>query len=822
MAVERDRRRSGDRNWVVGLLLVALLYFARDVFIPIAMAALLAFLLAPLASRLEGWGMRRVLAVALVIATAFSAVAAIGWVVMGQVYSLAVELPQYQPNVTSKIASLHLHSAGKLTSTMQMLSEVSREISGSDEPVASGALTPGPLPRPLPRRSRRETAAEMEAQQAAAAATAAPPQKKAEPVAVRVEEPETSMLTVAGRSIRPLVQPLTTALIVVVFVVFMLLGRDDLRDRAIRLAGSSRMHVTTVAMSDASARVSRYLLMQFVVNVSYGTVVGVALWRIGVPHPLLWAVMTALLRFIPYAGILLAAAGPLLMAAAISPHWGPVLWTMGLFGVLELTAANFLEPMLYGSSTGVSAFAIMIAAIFWTWMWGVAGLLLSTPMTVCLIVIGRHVPKLEFLGVLFGEQTALEPQQRFYQRVLALDLPDATRVLEGLLKSSPRQEVYDTVVVPALTLVEESRHADEIDGVRAEQVLQAMEELVEESWSRTRGPALEAGRPKQQLMCVPARDMADEIACRLLLQVMSERYRVQVLSSELLTADVLEAVRAGEPDVVCVVGVPPQTMRHVRLRCHQVRVGFPEMVVAACVLSADCDLSAIRGRIPMEDAQHVVCSIEHAREYLTAVGDPAGALAERASLAGEAPAAAPVEELQRVDLLDGADGDVFARIVTSLAKAFDAPIALLSAKDGGEAFWRAQCGLAVDADGGATEARDQAICALPMHEGRSMVVPDVEEDARFRGDAFLLANGIRFYAAAPLRSQDGSKIGCLCVMDTRPRQPTEQQREMLQSLADQVMNAIELQMTAELVSVGGRGAAEGAPNAEAQAGVPRV
>lgn len=798
MGVQRDRRRSEDRNLLMWMLLLALLYFARDVFIPIALAALLAFLLAPATTRLERLGMRRVLAVVLVIATAFSAMTAIGWVVMGQVYSLAVELPQYQPNVTSKIESLHLHSAGKLTSTMQMLSDVSREISGGEDTAAvdaSAALASRPA---VSRRSRRQNAAEIAAENAAAAAQT---QKKAEPIAVRVEEPDTPMLTVAGRSVRPLIHPLTTALIVLVFVVFMLLGRDDLRDRAIRLAGSSRMHVTTVAMSDASVRVSRYLLMQFVVNVTYGGVVGMALWRIGVPHPLLWAVMTSLLRFVPYAGILLAAAGPILMAAAISPHWGPVLWTMGLYAAMELVAANFLEPMLYGSSTGVSAFAIMIAAIFWTWMWGIAGLLLSTPLTVCLIVIGRHVPRLEFLGVLFGEQTVLEPQQRFYQRILALEAGDATKVLEGMMKTASREEVYDTVLVPALTLVEESRHAEEMDGARADQVLQGMEEVVEESWNRTRATGAGSGKPKQRLICVPARDFADEIACRLLMQVVSERYKVQVLSADLLTADVLEAVKAGAPDVVCVVGVPPQTIRHVRLRCHQVRAGFPEMVVAACVLSVDCDLSSIRGRIPMEDAQHVVCSLANAKEYLTAVGDPAGAVVERVSAVqagGAAPEATPVEELRHVDLLDGGDDSVFERIASSLAKAFDAPIALLNANDGERTFWRAQCGLADDAGEGNGTARDVSICSQPMEEG-CLVVPDVLEDERFATDPYLLANGIRFYAATPLRTQEGKEIGCLCVMDTRPRQVTDQQKEILQSLADQVMNAIELQMTAEMV-----------------------
>lgn len=794
MTERRERRRASDRNGVPWLLAVALLYFAREVFIPIALAALLAFLLAPLVKRLERRGLRRGLAVMMVIALTSGAAAAVGWTVLSQVYSLAVSLPQYQANVTGKIESLHLHQAGKLTSTMQMLTDVSREITGDSGSEGAGA-------RVLPsvttsRRSRRESTP--------APVPAAPDnlQAKGAPVTVRVEPTDTSVLTVITRSVQPVVQPLTTAFVVVVFVVFMLLGKDDLRDRAIRLAGSSRMHVTTVAIGEASQRVSRYLLMQMVVNVTYGGVVGMALWRIGVPEPVLWAVLTALLRFVPYAGIVLAAAGPLLLAAAISPHWGLVLGTMALYGVLEVVVANVVEPMLYGSSTGVSPFAILIAAIFWTWLWGLPGLLLSTPMTVCLIVIGRHVPRLEFLGVLFGEEKVLEPKERFYQRILAVDTKDASRVLQGMLKTMSWMEVYDAVLVPALTMVEEARHTDEIDGIRVEELLQGIEEAVEESWAGDRFQTTREGGRKV-LVCVPAHDLADEIACRLLMEVMRGDYDVRVLSAELLTADVLEAVEQAKADVVCVVGVPPQTLRQVRLRCHQVRVRFPGMVIAACVLHPECDLSQVRGRIPMEDAQHVVCSLASAKEYLTAVGDPTKSVVEKVrSRVGEIEAGAAtesIEELRQTDMLDGPEEGVFERIASSLAKAFGAPIALINTVDGVRTFWRSQCGLPEEVAAGVTSLRETSICSQPMQEDGCLVVPDVAQDERFAGDAFLRENGIRFYAAAALRTQGAQQIGCLCVMDTRPRQVTEQQRAVMLSLADSVMNAIELRETAERV-----------------------
>jgi predicted PurR-regulated permease PerM len=391
----RENLTETNSALITGLLIAVALYFAREVFIPLALAGLLAFLLAPAASRLEHWGVRRAPAGLAVIFLSLAAMGALGWIVLGQVYNLAVELPQYQQNVTEKIGSLHLNSAGRLSSTVEMLTSVSKQLTSGTPTSQIVSLTP---------RRRTDTRART-----------IPPaltSKPAEPVPVRIEEPELSMLAVAGQTIAPLVHPMARTFVVVVFLVFMLLGREDLLDRGLRLAGSTRMLVTTTAIEDASGRVSRYLRMQLIVNLCYGAIVGVSLQLIGIPHPLLWAVLTCLLRFVPYIGIMMAAAGPLLLSAAISPHWSETAWTAVMFVVLEIVAANFIEPHLYGASTGISAIAVLIAAIFWTLLWGLPGLLLSTPLTVCLIVIGRQVPQFYFLEVLFGEVTVPPPVER--------------------------------------------------------------------------------------------------------------------------------------------------------------------------------------------------------------------------------------------------------------------------------------------------------------------------------------------------------------------------------------------------------------------------
>lgn len=609
------------------------------------------------------------------------------------------------------------------------------------------------------------------------------------------------MLTMAGRTVTPLVHPLVTTFIVVIFLVFMLLGREDLRDRGLRLAGSGRMHVTTTAMEDASRRVSRYLQMQLVVNVSYGTVVGLLLWWIGVPNPALWGVLTCLLRFVPYIGILMAATGPLLLATAVSPQWGELLWTVLMFVVLEIVTANFVEPMLYGASTGISAMAILIAAIFWTLLWGLPGLLLSTPLTVCLIVIGRQVPQLRYLDVLFGEETVLPPPERFYQRMLASHTGAATTMIEEMLKTKSKDEVFDAVLIPTLSLLEEARHSEQITGPRAEEMLQGIEEIAVDVTSRRGVAANPEARVAKRMVCVPARDFADEVACQLALQVLSETASVRVITADSSTAELLQLLDGVRADIFCVVGIPPHAIRHVCMRCHQIRTRFPDAVVVACVLSNECDLSNVRSRIPIEDAQHVVCTLQLLKEYLASLLHPEAVMIDappeiKQDAETKEDLNGTVAELSPDNLLDGPEDGIFERLATSLARSFDAPIALITAADGERYFWEAQCGLPEERPAAATKERDLSICSTIAFRDSMLIVPDTAEDGLFAADSFFKSNGIRFYAGTPLKRHDGGVIGSVCVLDTRPRQVTEHQKENLIFMADAVATAIELRGTA--------------------------
>ena len=364
------------------VLAIGGLYFGAEIFVPFALAILLSFILTPMVNLLRRWRVPRIAAVLIAVSLAFVVVAGVALVVGRQLVQLADNLPKYQTTITEKIHSLQKSAPGggvisKVTTTVE---DLSKEISGGDR-------------KSEPAQPRLGSRAE-------------------EPVTVRLEPPQPRPLELIRSVIGPLLAPLATAGLVVIFVIFVLLEREDLRDRFIKLAGAGDLQKSTQAINDAATRVSRYLVMQLIVNLLYGIPIGIALYFVGVPNAILWGLLAAVLRFIPYLGPFLAALFPIALAIAVDPGWTMLFWVVGLFLVAELISNNVVEPWLYGSSTGLSSLAIIIAAIFWTMLWGPVGLFLSTPLTVCVVVIGRYVPQLEFLGVLLGSDPVLAPLYR--------------------------------------------------------------------------------------------------------------------------------------------------------------------------------------------------------------------------------------------------------------------------------------------------------------------------------------------------------------------------------------------------------------------------
>jgi predicted PurR-regulated permease PerM len=486
-------------------VVVAALYFAQEVLIPLALAILFSFLLGPLVRMLERRGFGRVPAVAIVVLAALGIVTVLTWITTVQVINLVDRAPEYQGEIVDKVRSFR-QRFGKSGGTVDKISKVmeAAERAATSQPATAPTTTPaasttttatdsagGPDSGPSPLEQAVANPTEALGRQIASA-----PPEHSPPIGTRrdnpiwvapVEKPEPYFAT-AKAYLAPVLGPIGTAGLVVVFVIFMLLQREDLRDRMIRLVGKGQIHVTTTALDDAASRISRYLMAQAIVNGTYGIAISIGLWAIGYfvggqsfPSFVLWGLLCALLRFIPYIGPWVAAAFPLTLSLAVYHGFGVFLGVLALFVIIELASNNLMEPWLYGASTGMSTVAILVSAVFWTWLWGAIGLLLATPLTVCLVVIGKYVPQLQFLDILLGDEPSLEPPARVYQRLLALDQEEAAELAQTYLtESGSLERVYDDVLLPALAMAEQDRHKGKIDEEREAFINQSMRDMIDE------------------------------------------------------------------------------------------------------------------------------------------------------------------------------------------------------------------------------------------------------------------------------------------------------------------------------------------------------
>jgi predicted PurR-regulated permease PerM len=588
--------------WIVSLIslsvVVAVLYLARGVLIPLTLAVVFSFLLAPVCSWLERLRLGRIASVLITVIVAFTAIGSGAWTAAVQVIDLAPKIPEYQRNVQAKLHSVNSY----LSSTLGTLR-------GPAQTVDESALNVGPV------------------QDAVSAAD--------RPSLVRVVSAPQSPLEVISGLFGPMLVVTGSAGVVIVLVVFFLIRREDLRDRFIRLVGRGRVTVTTKVLEDAAARVSRYLLMLFIVNVTFGIPIAIGLYYIGVPNAVLWGILATILRFVPYIGPWAASVAPIGLSLAISAGWAAPMLTIGLFVLLELFSNNVLEPWLYGKNTGISAVALLVAAVFWTWLWGAVGLLLATPLTVCLLVLGKHIPQLSFLTTLLGTEPVFELNKRIYQRLLAGDQEEAAELLLQELEKRPLVEVYDTVLIPALALVErywrrgeieDSRHTFILEIVRASieelgerrQSMQAKLDAAQASSADGAPPATSPATPPQLLvLCLPAHDEADEVAALMLAQLVEMRgCRTHVATVAALVTERADLVEAQKPDVVCISAMPPAGVMHARYLYRSLRGRFPDAGLLVGLWDATGELGDVKARIGCGTAAQIVSTLAAAEQQV--------------------------------------------------------------------------------------------------------------------------------------------------------------------------------------------------------------
>ncbi len=585
-------------------VVIAALYFGKELLIPFALALLLTFLLTPPVTWLERLRLGRAASVVIILVLAFSIAGALIWLGIGQLSGIVQSLPQYQDNIRHKLQALRSPAGPGLVGAADTLKNLKTEL---------GANT---------------LKAEKPPEQIARAQSRSHPLPSA-PIPVEIVQHDSGILESLGLVSASLAHYLATAAAVVVLTLFMLVQRSNLRNRLFGLFGQGHLILMTTALDDAATRVSRYLLTQSLVNAAYGALLGLGLYFVGVPYAPFWGVLAALLRFIPYIGTFVAGACPFVLSLAVFEGWQRPLLTLGVFAVIEIATSSVLEPWLYATRTGISSLAILLSAAFWTLIWGPIGLILSTPLTVCLAVVGRHVPPLEFLYVLLGDEPVLTPDVRYYQRLLAMDEDEAAEIVDDVLKEKSVTEVYDSVILPALSLAEQDRHENRLDHEHATFVFQSTAELIDELGDRR--PAESEAEPHTletplSILCLPGRDQADELAAAMLVQLARrDGHHAELL--RLADVDTVPArVKRDGVDMLLVSALPPFAVIHARTACRRARQANPNLKIVLGLWNSVLPADKLAERLGQATCDSIVTNLAEARALLNGVPSSAPAL----------------------------------------------------------------------------------------------------------------------------------------------------------------------------------------------------
>jgi predicted PurR-regulated permease PerM len=570
-------------------LVTVALYWAQTVFIPVALAILLAFVLTPVVSWLQHRGLPRTPAVVVAVLSAFALLVVVGFTITWQLQSLAEKLPEFQKHLTAKVDSLREAAKGTFLENLQQFAQnVNQELQQNRPPTAEGAPPP-----------------------------------------VQVKE-QTSGLAQVRAIVGPAVELTASAVLAVVLVVFMLIGREDLRNRVVRLVGPGHLVSTTRALDDSARRLSRYLLMQSCTNAVVGIVLTIGLWLMGVPYFLLWGFLAFVLRFIPYAGTGSVAALLAVFCVANSDGWAQPLGAFGTFAAIEVVMSQVVEPLLFGHTTGVSPVALVVAIAFWTWLWGPVGLMLAIPLTTCLAVLGKYLPQLEFFDVLLGAEPVLDEATRYYQRLLARDQDEATTLAEDYADKHEPAAVYEELLLPALVQAKRDHERGELPPEDQQFVFEVTRSLLEDLEARQEDAEPSTlGRARVPIFGCPARDQADELALEMFGQLLAPAgYRVEVLSAQTPATEVVARLRQEKPPVVCIAAVPPGGLAQTLYLTKRLRRQFPELKIAVG-LWGQADLQPrVVERLRRAGADLVAATLQESRNQVVPLVQVAAAATE--------------------------------------------------------------------------------------------------------------------------------------------------------------------------------------------------
>lgn len=715
---------------VTGFILVAIaaLYLGRGIFVPLVLATLLAFALAPVVSALRRLRLPRMVATILTIVMAAAALVCVGYLVITQLMKLAADLPQYQLTIAQKIRDLQETADGG--GVMDRLANMIERLGDQAMPEPAGDV---------------------------------------DPIPVTIANVPPSPLDGLQGLLGTFLGPLATFAIVSIFAIFLLLQREDLGDRFLKLVSRGDLRTTTKVVKESAARVSRYLLVQLVVNASYGVIFGAALWLMGVPNAILWGFFATFLRYIPFVGTMLAVAFPAAVAFAVDPGWWMLLGVLGLYFGMELVTTNFLEPRLYGSSTGLSPLAVLVAAIFWATLWGPIGLILSTPLTVCLVVLGRYVPQLGFLEIVLGSEPVLKPEERLYQRLLAGNVEEAVEMAEAGVKESGVVAYYDAVVIPALRLAEADLQNDAFDfGPRrtvagtVSSVITDVSELVAEQPEQP-----EAGG---RVLALGGKTELDGAAAEMVAQAAAlSGFSAMALPPVAVRPESIGQLDLEGVDVACLCYLGANPRSYVRYVAARLRRRRPDLRIVACLIGQTAELGEELADLRVDALASDIAETVHVlQEWLQVqpVSEPDAAQSTTAAV-------------MRLKELARREGWLEQRCA-GIAKEFGATLALATVAT--EATERT-----------ARSASADGLSERVMAAKAPLVIEDVSADPEFSDNPYLLENGVLFYAAEPLVTSAGKVVGVLSIVDDQPRTFDEAEQARLSATAQQLMAEIEAQ-----------------------------
>lgn len=733
---------------VVIAIVVLALYYGQEILIPFALAALLAFVLDPMVNYLKRWRIPRAPAVILVTIAAMSVLGGLSLLVGLQVVQLSKNIPEYQATIEKKIRSARqeMPKGGAFSALSRLIDSVEKEVEA--------------------------TRVSMESKNGL--------KEESKVVRVQMVEPPLNPVQAIGTWLGPLMGPLLTGGVAFILLIFILLEKNDLRDRLLRMVGGD-LHRMTDALDEAGTRVSRYLAMQLMVNTGYGLFLAGGLWLVGVPGALLWGMLAAAMRFIPYVGPIIAAVCPTALAFAVDPGWSMVFWTIGLIGALELILNNIVEPLAYGSSTGMATIALLMSASFWTVVWGPVGLILATPLTVCLVVMGRYLPQLAFLDLLLGSDPVFDPPTRLYQRLLAGNVEEAAEMAEQQISQEGLATFYSQTAVPAL-----GKASDDYSNVSSAEhrlrVVTGMQSLIRELKIDHPIDAV----PRAKILCIGLKWEADTLASEMLSHVLVQ----EGLPATALAANTVSAERIGQLDLtgvrlICLSSFHPDPAASARYVSRRLRRLNPNIEIVLALWNAPAELHE-PGAAEGLGANSLATTLLEASQRIKAMQpemvDPSVVTPSSAPESSVATAQEMTQQRQFLTATEPARALVSPAMAHRAAEVFNVTRALIWWADESTFHWQ---GTNANIDAAAFEPiREAFLRPLLLPESPTLVVPDLARDHRWQLDASQ-SDAYRFLAATTLKSaeKDGLPVGVICLLDRQPRSFDDSDVKLLEALA---------------------------------------